>query len=62
MGYKIKEYRLLRKLTQGELAEKSGVTRATICNLENGLQMDVKAGNLKKIADALEVEMSDLIQ
>jgi len=62
MGYRIKEYRLLRKLTQSELAEKSGVTRATICNLENGLQMDVKAGNLKKIADALEVEMSDLIQ
>ena len=38
MGYKIKEYRLLRKLTQGELAEKAGVTRATICNIENGTQ------------------------
>lgn len=62
MGYKIKEYRLLRKLTQGELAEKAGVTRATICNIENGTQKDVKVGNLKRIAEALNVEMSELIE
>ena len=61
MGYKIKEYRLLRKLMQGELAEKAGVTRATICNIENGTQKDVKVGNLKRIAEALNVEMSELI-
>ena len=61
MGYKIKEYRLLRKLTQGELAEKAGVTRATICNIESGTQKDVKVGNLKRIAEALNVEMSELI-
>ena len=36
MGYKIKEYRLQQKITQEELAEKAGVTRVTICNLENG--------------------------
>ena len=62
MGYKIKEYRLLRKLTQGELAERAGVTRATICNIENGAQRDVKAGNLKRIAEALGVEMTELIE
>ena len=62
MGYKIKEYRLLRKLTQGELAERAGVTRATICNIENGTQKDVKAGNLKRIAEALGVEMAELIE
>ncbi len=62
MGYKIKEYRLLRKLTQGELAERAGVTRATICNIENGTQRDVKAGNLKRIAEALGVEMTELIE
>ena len=62
MGYRIKEYRLRKKLTQSELAEQSGVTRVTICNLENGLQLDIKAGNLKKIADTLGVEMSDLIE
>lgn len=60
MGYKIKEYRLLRKLTQEELASKSGVTRVTICNIENGTQ-DIKVGNLKKIAKALDVKLSDLI-
>ena len=62
MGYKIKEYRLLRKLTQRELAERAGVTRATICNIENGTQRDVKAGNLKRIAEALGVEMTELIE
>lgn len=62
MGYKIKEYRLLRKLTQGELAERAGVTRTTICNIENGTQRDVKAGNLKRIAEALGVEMTELIK
>ncbi len=62
MGYKIKEYRLLKKLTQGELAERAGVTRATICNIENGTQRDVKAGNLKRIAEALGVEMAELIE
>ena len=62
MGYKIKEYRLLRKLTQGELAERAGVTRTTICNIENGRQRDVKVGNLKRIAEALGVEMTELIE
>lgn len=62
MGYRIKEYRLLRKLTQGELAEKAGVTRVTICNLENGTQGDVKAGTLKRIAEALDIEMVQLLQ
>lgn len=60
MGYKIKEYRLLKNLTQEELALKSGVSRATICNIENGCP-DVKVGNLKKIAHALNVRLSDLI-
>jgi transcriptional regulator with XRE-family HTH domain len=61
MGYKIKEYRLQQKITQEELAEKAGVTRVTICNLENGTQNDVKVGNLKKIAAALGVEVAELL-
>lgn len=61
MGYKIREYRLIRNLTQEELAVKAGVTRATICNIENGTQ-DIKVGNLKKIAEALDVKLSELIE
>lgn len=61
MGYKIREYRLIRNLTQEELAVKAGVTRATICNIENGTQ-DIKVGNLKKIAEALDVKISELIE
>ena len=36
MGYKIKEIREAKKMTQEELAEKSGVSRGTISALENG--------------------------
>ena len=35
MGYKIKELREAMKMTQEELAEKSGVSRGTISALEN---------------------------
>lgn len=61
MGYKIKEIRQQKKITQEELAEAAGVTRVTICNLENGTQKDVKVGNLKKIANALGVEVAELL-
>ena len=37
MGYKIKELREAMKMTQEELAEKSGVSRGTISALENGI-------------------------
>ena len=36
MGYKIRELREAKKMTQGELADKSGVSRGTISALENG--------------------------
>lgn len=62
MGYKIRELRLQKRLTQEELAERAGITRTTICNIENGVQDDIKVKNLKKIADALEVSLSELIE
>lgn len=62
MGYKIRELRLQKRLTQEELAERAGITRTTICNIENGVQDDIKVKNLKRIADALEVSLAELIE
>lgn len=62
MGYKIRELRLQKRLTQEELAKRAGVTRTTICNIENGVQDDIKVKNLKGIADALGVSLSELIE
>lgn len=62
MGYKIRELRLQKRLTQEELAKRAGVTRTTICNIENGVQDNIKVKNLKGIADALGVSLSELIE
>lgn len=53
-------YRELRGYTQAALAEKAGVNRATVGEIEIGR----KAGSIKtllKLADALDVTVDDLI-
>ena len=54
MGYKIKELREAMKMTQEELAEKSGVSRGTISALENGLDRTTTSKTLVKLAQALD--------
>lgn len=53
MGYKIKELRELKGMTQEELAEKSGVSRGTISALENGTERATTSKTLLKLAQAL---------
>lgn len=50
---RLKFYREKRKLSQEDLAEKSGVSRVTISNLENDKIPVSKTDTLTKIADAL---------
>ena len=57
MGYRIKEVREAKKMTQEELAEKSGVSRGTISALENGA---VRTKTLVNIARALEVSVDQI--
>jgi len=45
-------------MTQEELAEKSGVSRVTIADIERGIIRSTTIGTLKKLADALEVSPS----
>ena len=54
MGYKIKELREAMKMTQEELAEKSGVSRGTISALENGIDRTTTSKTLVKRAQALD--------
>ncbi len=53
MGYKIKEIREEKRMTQEELSEKSGVSRGTIAALENGTNRTTTTKTLVKLAEAL---------
>lgn len=55
----IKEYRLERGWTQGELAKFAGVSIETIKRYENG-KTNPTSDNLSKIADALSVNVKNL--
>ena len=61
IGRQIKRYRLEMKLSQEELAEKSGVSRPTISNLENNPDAITTTDTLQKIAVALDVKVSDFL-
>lgn len=57
MGYKVKEIREAKGMTQEELEIKSGVSRQTISAIENGKCGNVKTGTLMAIARALETTL-----
>lgn len=60
MGYKIKEVREALKMTQEELAEKSGVSRGTISALESGTVKITTTKTLCKLAHALGVSIDQI--
>lgn len=60
MGYKIKEKRKERNMTQDQLSKKSGVSRSTIASLESGKATVTSTTTIKKIANALECSVSDI--
>ena len=53
MGFKIKERREALRMTQEELAQKSGVSRQTISSIETDKYENVLVGTLAAIATAL---------
>lgn len=60
MGYRIKERRKELKMTQTELSEKSGVSRATISGLENGSVRATSSNTLLKLARALDTTVDQI--
>lgn len=60
LGYCIKEIREKIGMSQTELAEKSGVSRATIWAIESGVQEVTTTKTLACIADALGTTIAAL--
>ena len=60
MEYKIKELREKRRLSQAELAQLSGVSRATIIRLENTEEVVLTTSTLEKLTNALNVSIKSL--
>jgi transcriptional regulator with XRE-family HTH domain len=62
-GRRLTELRRIRErraLSQAELAERSGVARATIVSIESG-RAGAQYGTIRKIAEALGVEPEELL-
>jgi putative transcriptional regulator len=61
---KINLSRLLgeRKMTQAELARKSGVNKNTVCALYNEFADRISIDTLDRICEVLECELSDLME
>lgn len=60
MGYRIKELRDEKRMTQEELAEKSGVSRTIISMLENKSSQSTSTKTLVKLATALGVTVDHI--
>jgi transcriptional regulator with XRE-family HTH domain len=60
MGYRIKEIRNEKGMSQEELSVKSGISRTIISGLESGTRANTSAGTLLKIADALGVGVEEI--
>ena len=56
----MKKRRQELKITQEELAEKSGVSRGTISLMENGLVVNSKLETISKLAKALDSKIEDI--
>ena len=60
MQYKIRDYREQSGMTQQALAEKAGISRAILSGLESGTIEVTTTKTLLKIAEALNVRVSNL--
>lgn len=61
IGTKIKTARLAKGFTQEELGKMVGVQKSAIAKYENGRVVNIKRSTLQKLAIALDLKGSDLI-
>lgn len=60
MGYRLKEIRESKGITQEELEKASGVSRQTISAIENNDEYQAKTGTLLALARAMSVTIDQL--
>ena len=60
LGYKIKFERSKKKLSQMDLSLKTGLTTRSLSRIECGI-IDPKFSTLIKIAEALEIDLCELL-
>ena len=60
MQFRVKELREKKRMTQDELAAKSGVSRSLICMLESGERTTTTTSTIEKLADALGVSVKSI--
>ena len=61
-GDRIKQFRKARGISAEQLAEMTGIAPATIYRYENGTTREPKTSMLRKIADALRVDVWEIIE
>ena len=62
IGSMIKEARLSKGLTQEELGNLVGVQKSAVAKWENGRVVNIKRSSLQRLAVALDMKGSDLIE
>jgi transcriptional regulator with XRE-family HTH domain len=61
-GEKLERLRRGHGLTQRELSEMSGVAQSSIAQIESGRRRKPHPGTLRKLAEALDVPIFDLLE
>lgn len=60
-GERVRQLRKQKKFSQEELAQRTGLHRTYISDIERG-NRNVSLENIKKIADALDVQLNYLLK
>ena len=60
--YHVKEIRESKRMSQRELCRRTGISRATISQLENGADIDIKVSTLKAIGKALGKSIATIVK
>ena len=60
MGFKLREIRVAKGMSQEELEKASGISRQTISSIENEKSVSVMSGTLIALARALGVTVDEI--